>query len=442
MIRTIALNTLLMVIVQVVFVGESVALSDDSSYKHYKIGSTDVDLGGEYRIRGEYDNHFNIKIYAPENDDDFVLSRFRFNINTAFSSAFKTIFQFQDARVFGSAFEDDDFAQSNPFHDNMDIRQAYIVYNTPYNLAFKIGRQEIAFRDNRIFGPGNWGNTGRYVWDAARLQYSNSSIESHTLWGRYIINDPDQWPNKHADGPTAYANYTMIKNLPFDFDWFYVIKSDSHGETIGESGPGNLSCHSTGFAVNGALKQWDYGMTTVYQFGDRGRDNISAYGLATRLGYTFGIPWTPHVMVQFINGSGDKNPNDGRSGTFDGVFSGADTVLYGWMNLFFWSNTREYRMDTILSPTKKFSFRGEYHYFTLDEEKDAWYYPGKAQRRDSTGNSGRELGHEVDLTFRWQPLDWLDILGGYCMFFPGEFIQNTGPSPDATWTFLQTVFSF
>ncbi|PIP41746.1 MAG: hypothetical protein COX19_02775 [Desulfobacterales bacterium CG23_combo_of_CG06-09_8_20_14_all_51_8] len=183
-------------------------------------------------------------------------------------------------------------------------------------------------------------------------------------------------------------------------------------------------------------------MTAVYQLGNRGEDDISAYGLATRLGYTFGLPWKPHVMVQFINGSGDNKPNDGRSGTFDGVFSGADSVLYGWMNMFFWSNTREYRVDATVSPADKLSFRAEYHYFTLDEKKDAWYYPGKAQRRDVTGNSGRELGHEIDLTFNWKPFSWLDILGGYCMFFSGEFIEKTGPAPDASWTFLQTVFFF
>jgi hypothetical protein len=442
MIRTIAFNSILMMIIQVVFVGEAVALFDCISYKHYKIGSAEIDLGGEYRLRGEDQNNFNIKTYAPEADDDFVLSRLRLNLNAALSSTFKTIFQFQDAHVFGSTFNDADFSLSNPYHDNLDIRQAYLNYESPYNLRFKLGRQEIAFRDNRIFGPGNWGNTGRYVWDAARLQYTNPQIESHTLWGRYIISDPDRWPNKHADGPTAYANYTMIKNLPFDFDVFYVLKSDSHGNTSGESGVGNLSCHSAGFALDGDLSQWDWGLTAVYQLGDRGEDDLSAYGIATRLGYTFSFPWSPHVMVQFINGSGDKKPNDGRSGTFDGVFSGADTVLYGWMNLFFWSNIREYRLDTILTPVKKLTFRAEYHYFTLDEKKDAWYYPGKAQRRDVTGQSGRDLGQEIDWTFNWKPLDWLEVLGGYCMFFPGEFIKNTGPSPDASWTFLQTVFSF
>lgn len=416
----------------------------NASLFEYKSQGTDpvaVSLGGTYRLRGESQHSYNSRTYGGDGDN-FLLSRLRLDINASFHSRLRTFLEFQDSRSQGSMFNDSDFKVSNPYHDDMDIRQAYVDYGLDNGLSFRLGRQQISFGDKRIFGPGNWGNTGRYVWDAARIRYVNPWIDSHTFIGRYIIRDPDTWPNKHADGPTAYANYTMIKNLPFDLDVFYIVKSDTHGNTTGESGTGNLSCHNTGFAINGTLNRWDYGLTAVYQFGDKGEDDISAYGLAARLGYTFDLPWSPHVMLQFVDGSGDKDPGDGKSGTFDGVFSGADTVLYGWMNLFFWSNTREYRLDTVLSPTDKLSLRGEYHYFTLDEKKDAWYYPGKAQRRDKTGASGRDLGQEVDLTFHYKASKRLDLRGGYCMFFPGEFIRNTGPHPNASWAFLQTVFYF
>jgi len=429
-------------LLQLILLIASPAFSAQLPYKNINVGPAKVSYGGTYRMRGEYDNNYDIKKYGSAGDDSFLLSRLRLDVGVVFPSSLKTFLQLQDSRSLGSKFDDSDFTRSNPFHDNMDIRQAYINYKLSNGFSFQVGRQQISFGDKRIFGPGNWGNTGRYVWDAARIRYTNAWVDSHTFFGRFIIRDPDRWPNKHAAGPTAYANYTKIKNLPFDLDLFYIIKSDSHGDTIGESGTGNLSCHNTGFALNGTLNAWDYGATFVYQFGNKGNDDISAYGLAARLGYTFALPWSPHVMIQFINGSGDKNPDDGRSGTFDGVFSGADTVLYGWMNLFFWSNTREYRIDTVLSPTQRLSFRGEYHYFTLDKKKDAWYYPGKAQRRDPTGNSGRDLGQEIDLTFHYKAKKWLDLKGGYCFFFPGEFIRNTGPHPDASWAFLQTVFMF
>lgn len=415
--------------------------SDDSPWKDLRIGKAYLSVGGTYRLRSEFQNEYNIQEYGTGENEEFLLSRLRLDLDLKFWNL-RTFVQFQDARIFGSRFDDSDFSKSNPYHDNMDIRQAYVDYFLDNGLEFKLGRQEIAFGDRRIFGPGNWGNTGRYVWDAAKVRFSNSRVDSHTFFGRYIVRDPDRWPNKHATAPTAYANYTMIRNLPFDLDVFYVLKRDDHGDTQGESGEGNLTSHSIGFRIDGTIGPWDYATTLVGQFGRWGPDKIGSYGLATRLGYTFDCPWKPHIMAQFINGSGDNDPKDGRKGTFDGVFSGADTVLYGWMNMFFWSNIREYRIDTELSPTDELSFRCEYHYFTLDQKKDAWYYPGKAQRRDETGASGRELGHEIDLTFHYKAAHWFDLRGGYCLFFPGEFIRKTGPDPDASWAFLQTVFSF
>jgi hypothetical protein len=414
---------------------------NDTPWKNLRIGQAYLSLGGTYRLRSEFQHKYNIQEYGTGENEEFLLSRLRLDLDLKFRNL-RTFVQFQDARIFGSSFDDSDFATSNPYHDDMDIRQAYIDYEPRNHLEIKLGRQEIAFADRRIFGPGNWGNTGRYVWDAARLRFHNSKIDTHCLVGRYIIGDPDRWPNKHADGPTAYANYTMIRNLPFDLDVFYVVKRDDHGDTQGESGEGDLTSHSVGFRMGGTSGPWDYSWTVVRQFGWWGEDKIRAYGLAASLGYTFDLPWNPHLMVQFINGSGDDDPKDGRKGTFDGVFSGADTVLYGWMNMFFWSNIREYRIDTELSPTDKLSFRFEYHYFTLDQKKDAWYYPGKAQRRDETGASSRELGHEIDLTFHYKAAHWFDIRSGYCLFFPGDFIKKTGPDPDASWAFFQTVFSF
>nr|HID59653.1 hypothetical protein [Desulfobacterales bacterium] len=97
---------------------------------------------------------------------------------------------------------------------------------------------------------------------------------------------------------------------------------DGHGDTSGETGIG-----VTWLTIVGVL-----GSMVI------GADEIQAYGLATGLECTFDFPWPPHLMAKFVNGSGDSDPPDG-------VFRRTDTVLYGWTNLFFRSNMREYRLD-------------------------------------------------------------------------------------------------
>lgn len=283
---------------------------------------------------------------------------------------------------------------------------------------------------------------GRYAWDAAIFKLTNRWLESNWIVGRFILHDPDRWPNKWADGPTAFASYNSIKALPFSLDAFYVFKHDDRGITSGEKGIGNLASHSLGVWLNDKWQGWEYSITAVGQLGKWGSDDIRAYGLAASLGYQWQALWQPLLKAQCIIGSGDRNSTDGIHGTFDGVFGGADTDLYGWMNIFFWQNLREYRLDLKLSPNKALGLKAEYHYFMLDQAHDAWYFPGKAVRRDKTGSSGRELGQEIDLTARMKVTSNLEFLTGACFFMPGELVKNTGKSPQASWYFLETTFIF
>jgi len=402
-----------------------------------------LSMSGTYRLRGEVQDGFNIRTYGTGTRDDYLLSRLRLDFDLRLTANSRIYAQIQDAEALGLSFSDKDFSGgNNPFHDSFDINQLYFEWCPIKKVGLKIGRQAISYGDRRVFGPGDWGNTGRYAWDALRLEINEKSFTSHWLIGRFVLHDPDRWPNASAPGPTAYASYNTIKSLPFQLVIFYVYKHDGRGSIKGEKGAGDLSSHSAGFRIDGRSGRWDYGTMFVGQFGKWGPDDLKAHGLAFSLGYTFDSSWKPHLTIQYVLGSGDKNPEDGIHGTFDGVFSGADTVLYGWMNLFFWQNLREFRVDLVLTPAETLTFRAEYHLFGLDEKKDAWYFPGKAVRKDPTGSSGRRLGHEVDLTLRKKISGWLELLSGVCFFLPGEYVKKTGQSPVAKWCFLETTFYF
>jgi len=400
-------------------------------------------LAGTYRLRGELQDGFNIKTYGTEAGEEYLLSRLRLELDARWKSLLRIHAQIQDARTLGLSLSDKDFSGgNNPYRDPFDINQLYLEVRPSRRVGLIVGRQVLSYGDRRIFGPGDWSNTGRYAWDAVKLEFEGKSFSSHWLVGRSVLHDPDRRPNAHAAGPTAYASYNTIKNLPFSLDLFYIFKHDGGGLIKGERGPGNLSSHSAGFRVEGKGGGWDYAAMFVDQFGRWGADAIKAHGLAFSLGYAFVGNWKPRVVAQYIIGSGDKNPKDGIHGTFDGVFGGADTVLYGWMNLFFWQNLREFRVDLILTPAKTLSLRGEYHLFGLDEAKDAWYFPGRAVRRDVLGSFGRRLGHEVDLTAGWKSGKGIDLLAGACVFLPGEYVAKTGESPTGFWYFLETTLSF
>ncbi len=109
--------------------------------------------------------------------------------------------------------------------------------------------------------------------------YKSNIIDSNLITGRYIIHDPDIWPNEQINGVTAFATYNTIKNLPFQLDLFYVHRYDDRGITKGEKGIGNLYSQTVGFRIDGRYDQWDYNSTLALQFGQWGEDNIKAYVL-------------------------------------------------------------------------------------------------------------------------------------------------------------------
>lgn len=400
-----------------------------------------ISFSGNHRFRGEIQENFNIKNYATGTTEDFVLSRLRLDLNLQMYKKMTLHLQLQDAHVWGFSIPDSKLTGNNPMRDRLDINQFFVAYQAgPINL--KIGRQQISYRDNRVFGPGNWGNTGRYVWDAAMLSLNNIYVQSDIIIGRYVLHNPDIWPNKAAKGPRAFAVYNTVKSLPIDLDLFYVLKNDNRGITQGETSIGNLTSHTLGFWFNGKYGNWNYNGLIAGQFGTSASDRIQSFGSVLSIGYDFPFDWKPGIQLQHIYGSGDKNPSDGKINTFDGIFSGADTKLYGWMNLFFWSNLKEYRINIFLNPWNSLTLISEYHYFTLSNESDAWYFPGSAQRRDVDGKSGVELGHEFDLAAKMKLFSFLEIQTGCGFFVPGKFIKSTGANPRAQWYFLESTVIF
>ena len=214
-----------------------------------------------------------------------------------------------------------------------------------------------------------------------------------------------------------------------------MLKHDTSGQVVGESGTGNLLSHTAGVQVEGPVFNGvDAGATLAAQFGRQGGDALRAFGANGKVGVSLPTAWTPRIGAQYTWGSGDRNPTDGNHGTFDGVYGGRDIFFYGYLNLFFWANLRDAEIDLRATPRPWLSLFAEFHHFNLDEATDAWYTTGlKVARRDPTGRSGTDSGNEVDVRFTATPWKHIELMAGLGRFFPGGFIRNTGPAAPATW---------
>ena len=420
--------------------------TDHEELKHLSLqkGRSAFIISGNYRLRGELQHDYNIKTYGTEDDEIFLLSRLRFCMEYRYSSWLKVFAEIQDARIFGSSFSDEDFqGKNNPYHDPFDINKLYVSLRPFDSLELIIGRQSLGLAGRRVFGPGDWGNTGRYIWDVANLIYSNPYFKTQVLFGYNILHEPDKFPNLDKEGTYALAFYNTIRKLPFHLELFYVYKYDQTGHYSSETGQaGNLYENYLGGRIKKSFGNWNILGLGAYQFGSISGDPVSAFGTVFQVDYTLNTIWHPCFIATYIFGSGDHDPDDGKQQTFDGIFSGSDTDLYSWMNFAFWKNIHLIQAAMVLKISPKISVRSEYHAYFLNQEKDAWYFPGKAMRRDTAGLSGSFVGQEVDLTCQANIFNWFQVLGGYCFFLPGEFAKNTGEHPEAQWAFAQLTFNF
>lgn len=404
-------------------------------------------FSAELRLRYEYYQNFTLKGYSPEEIDKLLLERVRLNFSFDFKEKGKLFIQLQDAHPFLTKFEEKDFKTSNPIKDTLDIRQFYYEDDKigGSDIGLKIGRQQISYGDQRVFGPGNWGNTGRYAWDAFMISADKEKIKSDFWAGKYLIYKDDVFPNHPINNFWTFVNYNHLKELPFTFDFFYVLKHNTSGEIKGESGKkGNLTAHSIGFQTEKDFSNnLQIGATYVYQFGKKSSDTIKSYGYSAKIGYQFDSLSKLKLGIKYTYGSGDSNPKDGKYQTFDGVFGGAD-LYYGFMNLFFWANLKDYEINFSIKPFEKGTLTLDYHDFFLSSKRDGWYLPSLLyQARDLSGRSGHMVAQEWDLRYYHKLGKKISLLGGFSMLNPKEFIkENIKNYKQAKWFYAQICYNF
>lgn len=411
------------------------------SINNIKIGPSILSISGQLRLRYEHFDGFGLKGYNPSEEDDLLLERIRIDFSFQHSTQKFLFIQMQDAHAFLTHYRDKDFPDSNPIEDTLDVRQLYIqwlnIKESPF--GFRIGRQEISYGDQRVFGPGQWGNTGRYAWDAIMMKINTKWFDNDLWVGKYLTYKSDEWINKPVKNFFTIVNYTRLKNLPLMLDVFYVYMKDKRrSSTLG--GMNELNLNSIGFQMETyILKElFNFGLTFALQVGNYANEDVYAYGGNVKCVLSLPINYDAKIGVQFTSGSGDKELLDNKYGTFDGIYGGRDISFYGYLNLFFWANIREYEINFNISASKRVNLFAQYNYFALSQAKDAWYKTSlKICRRDISGNSGNFLGQEIDMRIIIKLAEQIQLMLGGGRFYPGDFVRKTGAASKASWFFLQ-----
>ncbi|MDT8364407.1 MAG: alginate export family protein [Nitrosomonas sp.] len=181
---------------------------------------------------------------------------------------------------------------------------------------------------------------------------------------------------------------------------------------------------------------------TMYQFGRRSGLDISAFAVASGVGYHLPLLMNPQLWLRYDFASGDKNPHDGRSNTFNQLFPFGHYYM-GYMDRIGRQNIHDFNAQFTMHPQPWFIFIGQYHRFYLANKRGFLYNAGSgATLRDITGQSGSHIGDEIDFRINFHLSRHHDVLLGYSKLFAGNFVKKQRPGISPELIYVQYNFRF
>lgn len=419
-----------------------------------------VQFGGDVQYRRESRKNYDM-IKGTHDDDHLQFLRTRLAFDVWNKPCFRAFLQVQDAHTYNEAVD--------PLQSvSWDVHQAFVElrdYCPDSPWVLRLGRMEMPIiGEGRVFGSPplelQWVNLFP-AFDGAMIDYKTKDIQSHTFVMQRVYHQTlmdDVVVSDHGRGldhEWFYGNYTTIRCLaPHEYDLYFLGLSDLKDDRVfpfanaSELGiPGTADRYTVGTRWRGPICKNEcgtlgYGFEGAYQFGHVSRDEIDAYMIHADINYQWEDPWKPKITLLGNVATGDRKPGDGETNRFSPLF-GASHYGYGIIDFVRLQNLREIALLGTFEPRKDLRFTAGLHQFWLDSRTDAWITAfGTSPGRDVTGQSGRDIGNEVDLTMTWKACKNLTLEAGAAHFMPGNFAEKQGRGDNANFFYVMTVFTF
>ena len=398
-----------------------------------------VSLSGE--LRGRFEGRQSLG-YRKGNDDGYGLIRTRLDLGITPASWLKFGFQGQDASAPGIR---DGLSNIGVFRDGFDLRQAYArIGNEQSPVALTVGRQVLAYGDQRLIGALNWTNTSR-AFDAVKLQFQGDGVRFDVFSAQVVQNDPAVRINRSREGNNLHGIYGAIENvLPGSTLEPYLLWQSTRSVVNELNQRGDLNRYTMGLrAWAKGLGPWDYNMALVQQRGDLAGAEIQAWGYYAELGYSVDAEASPRLYVHYNFGSGDEDGSDGRVGGFVDIYPTAH-FLYGYNDLVGWRNMKNIRLGAEFKPHPKFGLQFDFHSFWLVTGNDALYNVsgGLSVAPPPGGAADLKIGNELDAVFTVPVSKAVNLSGGIGYMFPGPYLKANTPGDGNTFTYLVASYKF
>jgi len=374
--------------------------------------------------------------------------------------------EFLDARQFGA---DSGSGINNTHVDEADFIQGYLAW-ADQNVAYSglgaeviVGRQTLNFGSRRLIARNAMRNTIN-SFDGVRLRlldYNNWQFNAFVTKpvGRYPNNSQQLLDGFHSFDEPEYQTWFSGGFLEsYNIAWginaeLYLYHLDEGDRKRNQTANRRYFTPGMRFYLKPAKGAFDFQTETIAQFGtvrsSTAASNAtdldhSAWYQHLDFGYTFDMPWSPHLALEYDYASGDHDPNDRKNQRFDTLYGArrfefGPTGIYG---AFARSNINTPGLRISAAPRSDVQLGLSHRFYWLAEDKDSWT---SANLRDATGRTDNFIGQQFELTARWDVNSSLNFETGYAHLFKGAFAKETVNAPDkedTNYFYVQSMLRF
>lgn len=403
-------------------------------------------LTGELRPRAEYRHGYKSPADTLQKAAMFISQRTRLNFGFK-TEKFKIGMTLQDVRIWGSQ------AQLNAYDVNtFSLHEGWAEYLFSNKISMKLGRQELAYDDERILGAVNWNQQGR-SHDAFLLKYADTTFSVHAGFAYNQNGEISVGTSYVIQGSYKEMQYLWINKQIKSLNFSLLTLN------VGQQSPLSINStrYTTTFGTHTEYKTKPFlaGLSFYYQTGvDKNKKEVAAVLGGIDLAYILKKKFTIGLGFEYQSGqSSTDTTKEYRdiNHSFNPVF-GTNHKFNGYMDYFYVGNHVDNvgLQDVYLKlkyNTEKWNVALDLHEFmtaadVVDSKELA--KTGKYKALSSA------LGTEIDLTYAHTISTGVTLTAGYSHFLPTKTLgvikgiknsQGDGRTDQVSnWAYIMIAF--
>jgi len=366
----------------------------------------------------------------------------------------------------------------------LQLQMAYLLIGNlkDFPVTVKVGRQELIYGDQRLVGNAYWLNIP-HTFDAVKVRYQDSFFGVDLFAANLVYVEEDHFEKGNSQDTLSGAYFDFPGLSKDNVTELYLFARNVDRGVVTDNwslvpAPFRFTApqdiYTLGYHTKskpGSLGPWDYGIETMWQFGDRTavfpattvaaaeaapRLDQNAWAFVVQGGYTWkDAPCSPRLALIVSAASGDQNSKDKDSETFQNLLP-SNHGLYGMMDLSSLQNLVDYRLNLTAKPSAATSLALDVHQQYLETTNDYWYNVAGVPRNTAGAavGSGKgfginpgyssDLGQEVDLIGGWTVHRGVLLEAGLGHFFRGDYVRESlrvVGSKDADYFYVQATLN-